>query len=129
MGTSAMSGVVWFAGVAAVGEGGGAGGELWASPRLEGLSLGLTSAAAQFPVPIGTGAARRLKLCLLSLLLPQGSLGLQVQQLWPGGWDQGHCVRCSPSFYLLYVFQCTHLHMHRCVDLSSILLCWVGKFS
>ena len=32
-----------------------------------------------------------------------------------------------PQFRLLCVFQSTHLQMYRCVDLSSVLVCWVEE--
>lgn len=95
MGTFATSAVVGFACSTAVSQG-------------TGVTGPTTAAAAGFPVAKGATTARRLEPCVLSSLLLQGSLGLQAQPLWPEA-KTADILPLFPQFYLLYVFQSTHL--------------------
>ena len=83
--------------------------------------LGPASAADLFPVQ------QRCWSCVCCL--SSCSAVCWAQLLGPRGWDPGHCLCCFPTFHLLCVPIHTHLHMYRCMDLSSILVCWVGSFS
>lgn len=77
-------------------------------------------------LPVGAAVTGRLESCALPPLLLLGCLGMWPQPLWPGTRIVGtiSAVSLVPPPLCVPIYPC---QMHRCMDLSSILLCWAEE--
>ena len=74
---------------------------------------------ARFPVAAGAAASRRPGLQALPPGVLPGDLGLRAQLPQPWGWDQHHCLCCSPGSTTSMWKICSASDVQLCASLVS----------